>query len=155
MNTVSIECLQTLIREVPNASTNQRPRLTGTTFDLPKWIADQNLQVTGPSDWKGGLRWVFHTCPWDPAHQNNSAYIVQRPDGAIAAGCHHNGCAKNDWHTLRDLVEPGWRSNTQFEPSEATIQVLSGKHPYLSTKFGFQIFQPTACPIGSGNFVNA
>ena len=27
----------------------------------------------------------------------------------MAAGCHHAGCAGNDWHALRDLLEPGWR----------------------------------------------
>jgi hypothetical protein len=33
---------------------------------------------------------------------------VQFASGAIAAGCHHNGCAGNDWEALRRLYEPGW-----------------------------------------------
>jgi hypothetical protein len=52
---------------------------------------------------------VFRICPWNSAHTNQSAYIVQLASGAIAAGCHHASCAEKGWHDLRDTVEPGWR----------------------------------------------
>src|SRR5262245_51016777 len=60
---------------------------------------------------RGGSRWVLNPCPWNSDHTSRAAFIVQFPNGALAAGCHHNGCAGKDWHTLRDLVEPGWRDS--------------------------------------------
>jgi hypothetical protein len=43
-----------------------------------------------------------------PGAYERAAYIVQHANGALAAGCHHNGCAGKSWSALRDLVEPGW-----------------------------------------------
>ena len=78
-------------------------------FDLAQWIEARGLDVREKQDWRGGKRWIFRVCPWNSAHRDRSAYIVQFASGAIAAGCHHNGCHGRDWHALRDLVEPGWR----------------------------------------------
>jgi hypothetical protein len=36
---------------------------------------------------------MLNPCPWNPAHNNRAAYIVQHASGAVAAGCHHDGCA--------------------------------------------------------------
>jgi hypothetical protein len=79
-------------------------------FNIERWLADHadQLHVVASGAWQGGGKWVLNPCPWDPAHTNRSAYIVQFPSGALAAGCHHNGCAGKDWSSLRDLVEPGW-----------------------------------------------
>jgi hypothetical protein len=46
---------------------------------------------------------VFDTCPWNPEHTDRSAYVVQSASGAVAAGCHHNGCGGKDWAALREL----------------------------------------------------
>ncbi len=106
--------LEALAQSAPQESlfsrTEQR-RLDGhrEAFDLEHWIADHNLEAIGPNPWQGGQRWIFRVCPWNADHRNRSAYVVQFANGAIAAGCHHNGCAREDWHTLRHLVEPGWR----------------------------------------------
>lgn len=85
-------------------------------FNLELWIAEHNLAVDGPRDWQGGRRWIFRVCPWNPEHTNGSAYIVQLADGPISAGCHHNSCQAYGWADLRDLVEPGWRTQ-QRRPS--------------------------------------
>ena len=37
---------------------------------------------------------------------------MQLASGAIAAGCHHNGCNGHDWYTLRELYEPSWQPST-------------------------------------------
>ena len=42
-----------------------------------------------------------------------------RANGAIGAGCHHNGCVDNDWHALRELVEPGWRKASNRPRAES------------------------------------
>jgi hypothetical protein len=81
----------------------------GTPFDLATWIAARGLEIAGERPWNGGRRWVLARCPWNPEHTDRSAYIVQFSSGAIAAGCHHNGCAGKGWRELRDLLEPGRR----------------------------------------------
>jgi hypothetical protein len=73
-------------------------------FDLRAWIEDRDLPVVREAEWQqDGHKWILNPCPWNPDHTNNSAYIVQFPNGAIAAGCHHNGCAEYDWHSLKKL----------------------------------------------------
>jgi hypothetical protein len=111
---VSVESLVDLARHLPKAEpqAQARPsRSNGQGFDLDRWIADHNLDVDGPTDWQGGRRWILRVCPWNPNHRG-SAYIVQLPNGAVAAGCLHKSCAHKDWHALRDLVEPGWRNHS-------------------------------------------
>jgi hypothetical protein len=112
INVVPVEFLEALAEAAPQPEqpkpNNGKYRSNGESFDIAKWIREHNLNVRGPDPWKGGERWVFDTCPWNSDHTNGSAYILRMPSGAIAAGCHHNGCSRNDWHTLRDVVEPGW-----------------------------------------------
>src|SRR5207244_3408139 len=47
---------------------------------------------------------------------------VLQGNGAIAAGCHHNGCADKDWHALRDVYEPGWRERRSGKGAGAENQ---------------------------------
>lgn len=76
-------------------------------FDLESWISKYcaGMAIFGPTRWKDGLKWVFDVCPFNPAHDNKSAVITQQANGAIGFKCHHNGCAGNDWHKLRELLE--------------------------------------------------
>ena len=105
-----LESLASLtVKTSMSASTRSTPKPTGGSFDLEDWIARNGLAVRGPEAWKDGRRWVFDECPWNSDHTNGSAFIVQLGSGAISAGCHHNGCAENDWHRLRDRFELGGR----------------------------------------------
>ena len=105
-------------------TTSKTTTSNGSTFDLPRWIADHRLDIRGPENWKGGTKYIFKTCPWNDAHTNSSAFIIQHASGAIAAGCHHNGCADKGWHDLRDVVEPGWRERkAQALPLKASADV--------------------------------
>lgn len=89
-------------------------------FELERWIREHGLDVDGPLLWDKGQRWVFRVCPWNPDHRNRSAYIVQFSNGAIAAGCHHNGCADNTWHDLRKQFEPGWQARSASRSALST-----------------------------------
>src|SRR5262249_8541637 len=83
-------------------------------FDLTQWITRHGLPVVSEAPWgQGGYRWRLNPCPWNDDHTNSSAYIVQLSSGAIAAGCHHNGCSGNTWAVLRSAYEPGWQPYTQ------------------------------------------
>lgn len=110
---VSVDLLDALALQGPPTPSQQSFRLQA-GFDLEAWIHKSDLSVAFDSPWDGkGHRWVLDRCPWNDAHTNRSAYIVRFANGAIAAGCHHNGCQGYDWHSLRDLVEPGWHDRFQ------------------------------------------
>lgn len=76
-------------------------------FDLDSWIAQYCPELGSPQPWKGGRKWIFHVCPFNEAHTNKSAVLIQESSGAVAFKCHHNGCSGNDWRALRELREPG------------------------------------------------
>ncbi len=103
-------------------------------FDLSTWISKHKLDVKEPEDWRDkdgrlGRRWEFGTCPWNGDHTDDSAFIVQFEGGAIAAGCHHNGCAGKDWHDLRNVVEPGWRPGKPSSQTRVSIADASWEPP--------------------------
>lgn len=111
---VPIERLRGLADSVPLESpvaagmSRGRHMVNGEVFDVDAWLRKYCPEAQEPTSWSGGRKWVFPQCPWNPAHTNHSAYVVQMANGAIAAGCHHNGCAGKGWHDLRELREPGW-----------------------------------------------
>ncbi|HEX03559.1 MAG TPA: hypothetical protein ENH10_00160, partial [Bacteroidetes bacterium] len=101
----------------------------GNGFDIEDWIETHRLKlntygITGSHVWQHtgnssgtrqeGKRWVLQTCPWNAEHTNGAAFIVQRADGPVAAGCHHNGCQGKVWHDLRDIIEPEWRQHRHY-----------------------------------------
>ena len=98
-------------------------------FDLTAWITAHALSIASQGPWKKtGRKWVLNPCPWNDAHTNGAAYIVRHEGGAIAAGCHHNGCQGNDWHALRDLVEPGWRGGRREQPETINHVLTTENH---------------------------
>ncbi len=106
------------------AEPERKTAASGGTFDIERWIGEHFPDAKGPQSWQGGRKWILQPCPWNAEHHNRSAFIVQFASGAIAAGCHHNGCAGRDWHALRDLKEPGWRDRTESAPART---VAAGK----------------------------
>jgi P4 family phage/plasmid primase-like protien len=88
----------------------------GEEFDLAGWIADHAPAVSAPKASAGGATtWEFDTCPWNSEHHRGEAFILQRANGAIAAGCRHESC-RWDWHELRARYEPE-RTNPVPAPS--------------------------------------
>ena len=80
---------------------------TSSDFNLDSWITQYCPELGSPQPWKGGRKWIFPVCPFNEAHTNKSAVLIQEPSGAVAFKCHHNGCSGNDWRALRELREPG------------------------------------------------
>jgi hypothetical protein len=107
---VDRDLLEALAGMRPESEARQVPTSgRGDAFDLDTWIGRSGLELLGPSPWQGGRRWIFRVCPWNADHRDRSAYLLQHASGAVAAGCHHNGCSGKDWHALRDVIEPDWR----------------------------------------------
>ncbi len=104
----------------------------GKSFDLEQWIDEHDLTVVRTALYgKGGRKWILSPCPWDEDHTDKSAFIVQVSEaGGIQAGCLHDGCTGNDWHALRDLLEPDWREHRATEDEEETAFYAGDRHSY-------------------------
>ncbi len=113
------------------------------SFDLEQWIKVHELDVVGPRHWaNGGRKWVFNECPWNPEHNDRSAFILQLPNGSVSAGCHHNGCAGKGWHDLRDLVEPGWRNRKGPQYGDKTDKTLNFSDVLSLSQSSFVPYEP-------------
>lgn len=107
MTIVPVDLLEALAAHVPTVSDNGHQGGRADRFDLERWLAEHQLSVVAAGEWQGGRKFVLNPCPWNPEHTNRSAFVLQFSSGAIAAGCHHNGCSGNDWRGLRERYEPG------------------------------------------------
>lgn len=107
---VSADQLQALAGRCPLPEPRRQVQgvatVPGEAFDLAGFIQRNGLPIVTVGSWQGGTRWVLGVCPWNEAHTNRSAWIAQFPSGAVAAGCHHNGCQGRKWSDLREMLEP-------------------------------------------------
>lgn len=97
---------------------------TSSDFNLDSWIAQYCPELGSPQPWKGGRKWIFPVCPFNEAHTNKSAVLIQEPSGAVAFKCHHNGCSCNDWRALRELREPGCYDRREVANSDVDLSVI-------------------------------
>jgi len=110
-------------------------------FDLDAWIARSGLEVRGPEDYQGGRKWTAPTCPWNDQHTGGSFFIIQRAGGVIQAGCHHNGCRGNDWHTLRDLFEPARYERRNGQPQRDESEAPHAEAKPATPEIEFEQFE--------------
>lgn len=81
------------------------PKPEGTKWNIPELIEKYDMDLAFEKKLGGKHTiYVLATCPWNPEHTNNSSFIIQFDNGAVAAGCHHNGCADENWSTLKDKL---------------------------------------------------
>lgn len=122
----------TLPEPVATPTTNRNGyRGTATPLDLEEWIRAHSLDVGTPRDWNStqgkAKKWIFNVCPWNSAHTDKSAYLMQFPNGAISAGCHHSGCSGQDWHSLREKFD-GPKEERSRGQSPQTYRNGTGPH---------------------------
>lgn len=114
MKIVTDKQLQELANEVKSFKKSLSTRTNGekkTEFHLDEWLNKHELKVAFKKNWqKNSIKYVLEGCPWNKAHSDRSAYIIQFSDDAIAAGCHHNSCSHENWHSLRLKYEPDYKS---------------------------------------------
>jgi replicative DNA helicase len=153
MNCVPTHLLEELGARLPKAPPGEARKPAAKSFDIDAWIGNHRLEVRGPVAWNGGRKWVLNTCPWNSEHNGRSAFIVQFPSGAIAAGCLHKSCAGNDWAVLRNILEPGWRSNrgTGHRSEDAIESVWEPPIPFH--QFELPSFPTDALPAWLCGFV--
>jgi hypothetical protein len=152
---VPINLLEQLAAKVGPSPQKAVPRPSG-NFDVERWIQENALDVEGPSPWQGGRRWIFPICPFNPEHQNRSAFIVQLASGALDAGCLHNSCRGKDWHTLRDLVDPGWRDGrVRVNDTRISGESIEWQAPVPFDQIVLPVFPTRSLPEPLRAFVEA
>ncbi len=100
-----LEKLASLLPEPEKSTTGVTRTRSQSTFDVQNWLNRYGLEIKREKDYAGGRCYVLKQCPFNPEHTDNSAFVIQFGNGAVAAGCHHNSCAWN-WSDLRKLFEP-------------------------------------------------
>jgi hypothetical protein len=157
LEALASEASDSVLQATDHGNREARPRqLSGkNSFGLQQWIERYGLDVQQPDPWKGGTRWIFRICPWNIEHRNKSAYIVQFANGAIAAGCHHNGCRGKDWHALRDLVEPGWQSDSGNRGTVSPTANMEWEPPIPFDQFNLPPFPTEVFPDWLRRFVES
>ena len=130
-----------------------------TAFDIDSWIRQYCPELGSPQPWKGGRKWVFPVCPFNDAHRNRSAVLIQEPSGAIAFKCHHNGCSGNDWRALRELRESGCCERHESTlPGVDISGILSQKPktiPFVEIAEPVESSEPSWRKLGDGDVLKA
>ena len=122
---VSKQQLQGLLSVVPERDKHSGDSVTAQA-SLTLWVKEHFPQLADAESWNGqGRRWIFDVCPWDEAHRDRSAYVVQFNNGAIAAGCLHANCPGHEkdkdgkslgWKKLQDLAGVRFVSGSSGQP---------------------------------------
>ena len=125
IGSVSLEQMQDIVsyqNEDPQTDVpDDEWKHTMPVFDLDSWITQYCPELGSPQPWKGGRKWIFPVCPFNEAHTNKSAVLIQEPSGAVAFKCHHNGCSGNDWRALRELRDPGCYDRREEASSDVDL----------------------------------
>lgn len=121
---VTKEQMLDLVNQLPDQTQPKAQSKGGSiqdAFNLKGWLEDHNIEISSTGRWQNkGQKYILKVCPWNDSHTNRSAYVIQFDNGAICAGCLHNSCANENWHSLRDIMEPGWKKGypTTDKPKE-------------------------------------
>jgi hypothetical protein len=103
---VPIEKLQEIAESLSEVTANVNESRQ-TTINAEQWLSDHGIEVAIQARWQDqGMKYILKRCPWNPEHQNRSAYVIQFDSGAIVAGCHHNSCSGENWQSLKKKYEP-------------------------------------------------
>ena len=160
---VSLEQMQDIVsyqsKDTQTDVPNDEWKHTMPAFDLDSWIAQYCPELGSPQPWKGGRKWIFPVCPFNEAHTNKSAVLIQEPSGAVAFKCHHNGCSGNDWRALRELREPGCCERHESTLPDVDISgILSQKPkniPFVEIAEPVESSEPSWRKLGDGDVLKA
>lgn len=102
-------------------------------FDVDAWLEKYSIKAV-KNPWKSGWCWRLNHCPFSDAH-SDGAYIIQFPNGAISAGCHHNSCKGKTWRELRALFEGYESTDPPQDPDLKLRQLIRTEVTLLHRQF--------------------
>lgn len=153
---VPSELLEAMASYAPAPEAPRRSAGSLYTFDVDAWIAQHLPDAIGPSEWRGGRKWVLPVCPFNSDHTNRSAFVIEQQSGALVFGCQHNGCQGHRWRDLRELLEPRPFHDTVGKVRASTVHVDSsnrqGASPFENEPDRFTIKRITSRELDSGDY---
>jgi len=105
-------CLAALVEPYPGDQPARQSATQSTAggngWDIDQLLVQRQIAYTRDDDYRTASgetakRWELEVCPWNSEHSDRSAWIVQWNSGAVAAGCHHDGCSGKDWQELKEV----------------------------------------------------
>ncbi|MDU4853953.1 MAG: hypothetical protein E6X72_06105 [Clostridioides difficile] len=104
---VPIELLEELSEQLPQIEEPKKKRGKKDSNDISnidEWLEENKIAIAFKGRWQNkGTKYVLEICPWNHNRTNRSAFIIKFDDGGIVAGCLHNSCRSENWHTLKKL----------------------------------------------------
>ena len=130
INPVTVEQIQSIADQMPKLKKKPSKRKKQGTelIDMEAWLKKYDLEVALKAPFhNNATKYILQDCPWNSDHTNQSAYVIQFENGAIAAGCHHNSCQNENWQTLRKLFEPEENGDTAGESNQSDNMIRLAK----------------------------
>jgi len=121
---------------------------------VEQWLTDFGIsfRVKDQLDGKGRRVYVLKQCPFNPAHSDPDACIMQGPDGKMSAQCFHNSCKGRGWQEFKGAIgipghqhyepplaskKPRKRSPVKVEcpPPDPAVTIQPDEHPGAPERF--------------------
>lgn len=113
IHVVPAELIAALAAEAPESTPAKTPPTAapeGGAYSsrllVGRWLADRGVgfRVKPDPDGAGRTVYVLAACPFDDAHGDPDACVMQAPDGKMSAQCFHNGCAGQGWQQFKAKI---------------------------------------------------
>ena len=75
-------------------------------LDVGRWLADRGVgfRLKPGRDAVGREAYVLAACPFDPAHADPDACVMQDAGGKLSAKCFHDSCAGRGWQAFKAAI---------------------------------------------------
>jgi hypothetical protein len=114
------ELLEALAAEAPGPESPKSPPVPPTAAShagngpytsrllVDRWLSDREVsfRIKPEPDAKGRAVYVLAQCPFDPAHTDPDACIMQEANGKLSAQCFHNSCCGRGWQAFKQAIGP-------------------------------------------------
>lgn len=133
LEVVPRELLEFLANEVvpPTASKGKGKKRT---LDVRSYLESRGVKISKIKELAdGGMLYELEHCPFRPGECDGGAFVIQRADGSIYAGCHHYKCEEKTWEDMRDVIDPGWRDGDKGPSVPEQIIRLAAEDEFFHT----------------------
>lgn len=91
-------------------------------FDVEAFFERHDIAVKSREEYKGGIRYILETCPWDSSHAD--AAVIQRNDGTLCYHCFHNSCSQYGWKEFRQFYEPDAYNADEYDSYRDKVEYI-------------------------------
>ena len=128
--------LSALVDQYPSQQQQpaQQPLATGNGLDIEQVLQQRGIEYSKDDQYRTNsgelaIRYELEICPFDPQHNDRSTWIISWGNGAIAAGCQHDGCSGKGWPELRAMW--GLPASDGITAKDIILPAQAVPHPEL------------------------